>query len=448
MRWRDPPRWLFPLAATLAVLALQALLWTSYYQFAPKQLVGDEARYLELARAIWHGQTLPPSTYLWPPLQQHLLAWLIAPVDGALWLAQAVQMAMLGVAAVCLRQIWLRLDPTPMAANLAMVLFLTCPALMAFGLYLWPEPVHLLCLLMALWLLLARGGKVWAAVLAGAAIGLALLSKSLLSGFWPVLLLLLLRWPLRQTPWRSVLGFLLALAVVAGPATVQGWLATGKPLIADSGEFNLEVGLQDHYRSDYIHDRTGDLLNAYLAAGADPVARAAAARERIAGRVADQGMLALAEQRLGVQYFRLFNYKRTLASQLPGPACAGYVGAYTLPANWIHAVSWSTKLQYLLLLIAAGFGVALWRRATMAMAVVGLFFGYQLLLFLGLHVQARFLLPMLPFLCGLAASGLVQLGRVTVVSIPPWRYALASLLAALLMVLALGGPWLDRSCAA
>lgn len=441
-RW---PRWLFFAAVALAALALQALLWASYYRFAPKRLVGDEVRYRDLAMAIWQGHA-PPADFLWPPLQGHLLAWLVGPLDGALWLAQAVQMAMLLLAALALRQIWRRVDPTPWAADVAMALFLTCPALMAFGLYLWPEPVHLLCLLGGLWLLVAHADNKWAALLAGVAVGVALLSKSLLAGFWPVLLLFFLRRPLRPHLKTAAL-FLLALAVVAGPATVRGWLATGKPLVADSGVFNLEVGLQDRWRSDYIEDGTGHLLRNYLDAGDTPRERIVAAQQRIDALVAPRGWRAVLAERVGVQYFRLFNVKRTLASQLPGPGCAGYLNAYTLPANWIHAVSWSTKLQYLLLLVAAGFGLALWRRANLPVLVVGLFLAYQLALFLGLHVQARFLVPMLPFLCGLAASGVVAVANARWQPVPAWRYVVASLLVAVLLVLALGGPWLDRSCA-
>lgn len=445
MRYARWPRWLFFAAVALAALALQALLWASYYQFAPKRLVGDEVRYRELAMAIWQERA-PPSDFLWPPLQEHLLAWLIGPLDGALWAAQVAQMAMLLLAALALRQIWRRIDPTPMAADVAMALFLTCPALMAFGMYLWPEPVHLLCLLGGLWLLVAHADRKWAVVLAGAAIGLALLSKSLLSGFWPVLLLFFLRRPLRLNLKMAAL-FLVALAVVAGPATVRGWLATGKPLIADSGVFNLEVGLQDHWRSDYIDDHTGQLLRGYLDAGETPRERIAAAEQRIDALVAPRGWRAVLGERLGVQYFRLFNVKRTLASQLPGPGCAGYLNAYTLPANWIHAVSWSTKLGYLLLLVAAGFGLALWRRVNLPTLVVGLFFVYQLILFLVLHVQARFLVPMLPFLCGLAGSGVVAVVNARWQPVPAWRYVAASLVIAVLLVLALGGAWLDHGCA-
>lgn len=439
------PRWLFPIAATLAALALQALLWASYYAFAPKHLVGDEVRYRDVALAIWQGHA-PPADFIWPPLQTHLLAWLIGPLDGALWLAQGVQMLMLVAAGWALRQLWLRVDPTPGAANLALALFLTCPALMAFGLYLWPEPVHLLCLLGALWLLAAHAERRIGAVAAGAAIGCALLAKSLLAGFWPVLLLFFVRRPWRASPWRAALWFVAGVAVVAGPATVRGWLATGKPLVADSGEFNLMVGLQDTYRSDYIRDHTGDFMRDYLAAGTTPRARNAWANERVDALVAAHGLPRLVEQRAGIQYFRLFSMKRTLASQLPGPACKGYLGAYVLPANWIRAVSWSTKLQYLLLLVAAGFGLALWRRNNAATWVIVLFFGYQLALYLGLHVKARFLLPMLPFLCGLAASGMLRLAGSRVERIATWRYVVASGLVALLLVLALGGPWIDRSC--
>jgi hypothetical protein len=440
------PRWLPHLVAACAALVVQALLWASYYGFAPKQLVGDELYYRNAALAIWQGHA-PPPDFIWPPLQGWLLAPLIGPLHGALWLAQVVQMAMLALSAWLLRLIWLRLDPRPWAADLAAWLLATSPAIMAFGLYLWPEPVHMLLLLGALWLLVEHAHSRVASAVSGAAVGLALLAKSLLSGFWPLFLLLFVRRPWRHSLGASALAFVVALLAVTGPATLAGWRATGKPLIADSSLFNLDVGLRDRYRSDYIDDRTGAALRDYLDAGTTPVERNEVAESRIGNYVHEHGIVPLLADRLGVQYFRLFSAKRTLVSQLPGPACAGYIGAYTVPAHWTLALRWLTEAHYALLLVAAAVGLALWRRGGMLAWLLALFFAYQLALYLGLHVKARFLLPMLPFLCGLAGSGWVDLRDGTIAATPVHRRVGALLVAVLLLALAFAGPWLDRSCA-
>jgi hypothetical protein len=82
-------------------------------------------------------------------------------------------------------------------------------------------------------------------------------------------------------------------------------------------------------------------------------------------------------------------------------------------------------------------------------AVVALFLAYQLLLFLLIHVKARFLLPMLPFLCGFGGSFLVACVRRQPsprLRFTPPRLVAGALLALLLLFLAFGGPLLDRSC--
>ncbi len=444
-------RWLVHGLGACAALGVQALLWSASYAFGPRQPVGDENRYLHEAMSVWHGHP-PPTDFIWPPLQKWFLAPLVGPLDGRLWLAQIVQTLLLVACALLLRQIWRHLDPRPLAADIAAWLMLASPALMAFGFYLWPEPLHLFLLLSALYLLICHRESPVAAIGAGAAVALALLSKSLLSGFWPVLIVLLLRWPLRQTRWRPVAAFVVAVLVITGPSLWRGWQATGKPLIADSSTYNLYVGINDTWRSDYIRDRGGEYMRQYLDTGATPRARNAAFARRVEARIAQQGLVATAVQRLQVQYFRLFNAKRTVLSQLPGPACAGYLGAYIVPGHWAEAVQFLTRAQYLLLLVLAAFGIALWRRGSAPVWVIVLFFGYQLALFSGLHVKARFLLPMLPFLSGFAASALVSLIAPTMAGAPSplsaarWRLVAGALLACLLLFLACAGPWLDASC--
>jgi hypothetical protein len=106
-----------------------------------------------------------------------------------------------------------------------------------------------------------------ALALAGAAVGLAILTKSLLGPFWP--LFALLWWQRAQAPrersptdgpglwaqarawvrsggapaWQRSAVFALAITVVVAPMLIYGWRSTGAPLIADSSGFNLAGGL-------------------------------------------------------------------------------------------------------------------------------------------------------------------------------------------------------------
>lgn len=434
-----------------AALGVQVLLWAASYGFAPRRPVGDEGRYLHEALAVWQGHA-PAADFIWPPLQKWFLAPLVGPLDGSLWFAQLVQTLLLVLCALLLRQIWRQLDPRPLAGDIAAWLMLTSPALMAFGFYLWPEPLHLFLLLAGLWLLVCHGRFLPAAALAGAAVGLALLSKSLLAGFWPLLILPLLRWPPGQSHWRAIAAFAIVLLAVTGPFLWRGWQATGKPLVADSSVYNLYVGINDTWRSDYIHDKGGQYMRQYLDAGTTPRQRNQAFGQRVDAELQARGLVTVLGERLGVQYFRLLNAKRTVLSQLPGPACAGYLGAYTLPTHWVGAIQLLTRAQYLLVLALAAFGLGLWARSSRLLWLIVLFFGYQGALYLGLHVKARFLLPMLPFMSGFAASALVSV-LPAAAGAPPsplasnrWRVLTAVLLAALLVFFACAGPLIDASC--
>lgn len=82
-----------------------------------------------------------------------------------------------------------------------------------------------------------------------------------------------------------------------------------------------------------------------------------------------------------------------------------------------------------------------------------LFAAYQLALMLPLHVKARFLFPLLPLLCGLAASWLASLARRAAaataagpIALTPLRLGLGAALAALALALAWLGPVLDGTC--
>lgn len=441
--------------AFLALFVLsQVLLWLACYGHGAKSLIGDEQAYQNTALAILAGGPWMPSS-IWPPLQPLLLAALYALFGPHLLVAQIAQTLLLIGCAALLRGLWRDLGGSVAAANWGAALFLLSPQIAGFAQWLWPEIPHLFLLLAAL-RLLAAARRVpahgWiAAAIAGICVGLALLAKSLLAAFWPVLLLMFVQRARPRLAWRSALGYVLALGVITAPALLHGWRSYGTPMIADSSIYNLWIGLTDRARSDYVADMGGVELPAFLASGATPQERNAAYLQNVKAYVAEHGLASVALAQLERQYFRLFSAKTLLVSQLPGPACAGHLSVYHSPPWLTRTLVLVNDASHALILVGAAFGLACWRRRIhMLHIVVALLLGYQLALFGLIHVKARFLLPMLPFLCALCGEVLARMlaprrdEGALALSLP--RLGLGTLLAALLLVLAFAGPVLDGLC--
>jgi hypothetical protein len=159
----------------------------------------------------------------------------------------------------------------------------------------------------------------------------------------------------------------------------------------------------------------------------------------------------VAADQLGRQYFRLFSAKTPLVSQLPGPPCSGHLSAYDVAPPLARGLRLANDLFQALLLAAAAFGIAGWRRRPDRWLLLITAFGaYQLALFALIHVKARFLLPMLPFLCGFAASFACarreRAAAEATIALTPVRLAVGAVLALLLLFLAFAGPLLDGLC--
>jgi 4-amino-4-deoxy-L-arabinose transferase-like glycosyltransferase len=441
-------------AAFVALFAVsQALLWSAWYAWGAKRLIGDENAYHDFALAILAGGAWMPST-IWPPLQPLLLAAVYALAGVHVLAVQLVQTALFVLCGALLRDLWRRLGGSVAAANTAAALFLLNPSTAAYSHWLWPEIPHL-TLLLAAFCLLARAASGLRAFAAGACVGLAILAKSLLSAFWPAFLIVFLRRERPWLAWRPAALFVVGLGLVTAPALWHGWREYGRPMIADSSVYNLWVGLTDRWRSDYVLDMGGATLPAFLDSGATPQERNAVYLGKIRALLAERGVAALAADQLGRQYFRLFSAKTPLLSQLPGPACAGHLSVYRTPPWLTRTLALASDAFHALILAAAAFGLAGWRRRPDRLALVAaLFVAYQLALFALIHVKARFLLPLLPFLCGFAGSFLAALRaracaqRFEAVALTPPRLVLGAALACLLLFFAFAGPALDRLCAA
>jgi hypothetical protein len=446
-------RWTAASALVIALfVASQALIWLAYYYGGgAKRLIGDEESYQAFALAILGGGPWMPST-IWPPLQSLFLAAIYATFGLHVLAAQLVQTLLFLGCAWLLRGIWRDLGGGVRAANTAAALFLVDPANAAYAQWLWPEVPHLFLVLLVFRLLLARPQSRLAAAAAGACTGLALLAKSLLSAFWPLFLAAFVQ---RERPRLRVVpavAFVAALGIVTAPALVHGWREYGRPMIADSSVYNLWIGLTDRWRSDYVEDMGGATLPEFLASGDTPAERNAVYRGKALALVRERGFLTVIGDQLGRQYFRLFSAKTPLVSQLPGPACAGHLSVYATPDWLTRTLTIWNDAFHALILAAAAFGLACWRRRPDApLVLVALYVAYQLALMLIIHVKARFLFPMMPLLCGFAGSFLAaSFARDEVrdaIALTPRRLAIGAALAALLRFLAFAGPALDHLCA-
>ena len=433
-------------------LVVNALLFWMYFQGHAKTLIGDEAMYDAVALAQLQGQIISLN-YIWPPGQKWFLMVLHALTGPGRIGILIVQTGLLALCGWLLYRLWLLLDNRT-AAHWACALFLLNPGVLAYGHWLWPEVPHLTCFLGALLLLADRERSAWPrALAAGALIGAALLFKSLLAAFWPFMVLLfLVRWKGRrpEIAWMATAAFVIGLFVITAPSLLQGWRETGRPMIADSSIYNLYVGLIDKSRTDYIDEWGMTTLTPFLESGSTPQERNAVYVNKVDASVTARGFFVTVGEQFGRQYFRLFNAKSLLVSQLPGPACDGYLGAYA-ESSLAAPLDWVTRALHGLLLTLAAIGIATWRRWRDPLVIgIVLFFGYQLALYLGLHVMQRYLFPFLPFLCGFAGSALAAwtLRRAEVecaLTFTRWRLMLAAILAMLLLGLAYLGPMLDGS---
>ena len=440
------------LAVAGALLILQqVLLWWLYYHYGAKQLVGDETRYWSLAHEILGGAAWHPSD-TWPPAQPLFIALTLLVGGDSLLPVQIVQTLLFFGCGLLVFVVWRRISGNPLAAGIAAALFVLAPSNAAYAQYLWPEVPHLFLVLAAFALLLQVPVRTPAALAAGVAVGVALLFKSLLAAFWPLLLAcFVVSWrPLRMN-LHTAAAFVLALAVTVAPALVAGHRNSGHWRIADSSAINLLIGLRVPDRNDYIAWPGSNLFQEYIASGADSDQRNAWAWSEIGAEVEETPLPALVWRQLAKQYFRLFESKTLLVGQLPGPACAGYLGAYPDVPGWLALiVRWSSHLFHALILAGFAFGLCMqrsWRRLGLWL-LLG-FLGYQLAIYLGLLAIARYLLPMMPVMCGFAGDAYARLAGADAgdgASFTRLRLLAGSLLAALLLFLAFAAPWIDGYC--
>jgi len=269
----------------------------------------------------------------------------------------------------------------------------------AFTHYLWPEILHLFLFVALLWILALRADRPAWCVVAGVVLGLALLSKSLLLPFLPVVVVTAV-WgrPPRQAIGAAML-VLGAAAVTVAPTAMANLRRTGAPAIANSATFNLWVGLNDVGRESFRHDVVWPEYQRWVASAEHHAARDRILRSKIRELLRERGLPAVIRSQMDKQYFRLFEAGCYLTDQLPGGAAqevagAGYLGVEPGLGRMVGA---ATVASIVMLYVASITGMTLggcrgnrWVRALV------LFIGYNLLLFFWLHVKTRYRVQMLP----------------------------------------------------
>ena len=426
--------------ALVAAVVHGALLWL-YWAPAAKLPWGDEHSYIASAARLLTGARDWMPEPLWPPLYPRFVAGASAAAGGSVLGVQLLQTLMLAVTAVVLADLTRRVSGSAKAAIVAGGLAATYPPLVAYAHFLWPEVLHLFLFISLLWILVARWNRLaWLAV-AGLLLGLALLTKSLLAPFAPILLGAgVLRRPASRIPLR-LLVVVAATVVTVAPTAAARHRETGRWMIADSSAFNLWVGLNDEGARNFENDIVWLSYLEWRDSSPDFAERNRILWRRIGDELRRRPVVETLRRQLGRQYFRLLDDDSYLTNQLPGGVAVrrwqeGYVEAPRAAAAAVRWLSWS---MYAALLVSAPIGWVLWRQRERRWAWVLLSFAaYNLGLFFWLHATTRYRVQLLPILfigAGCAVAWWAA-GR------PPrerWRTVAAVLIAGVLLVFAFGG---------
>ncbi len=408
----------------------------------PRVLWGDEKTYLSSAVAVLQGDPSWWPAPLWPPLYPQFLAGVLAVSGHNPVGITIVQTVLLFIVAAIFGDLVRRWTGARVAGISAFLMMAGFPPLAAFSRFLWPEVLHLVLVVAAVWVLVVRReSPLWLA-LAGVSLGLALLTKSILGPFVPVLLGAAF---IGDRGPRRVLRLVVcvaAIAVVIGPVMGLQYRRVGLPVIADSSAFNLWVGLNDRGMKSFEDSFVAEAYAEYLAWEGTFSDRNARAYRQSLALIRERGLGQVLKVQFRRQYVRLFDKDCYLTEQIPGGAAvaqgSGFVSLGPRVSAGIRSVSYGT---YALLLLTAPLGFLVWPFAQRRWPrVLLLFFLYNLALFLVLHVKSRYRIQFLPvfFLGSSAAIAWFEAGFAGRVSLRPVirRVAVAGVLSAILLWLA------------
>jgi len=373
-----------------------------------RKLWGDENAYFSSALAVLQGDPSWWPVPLWPPLYPRFLAGIFVVFDHRTDGVALVQTLLLIIAAAIFGDLVARWTGRRIAGVAAFLMMAGFPPLAAYGHFLWPEVLHLVLVMMVLWVLVVRRDSFPWLLLGGAVLGLALLTKSLLGPFLPVLLGGAFWGDRGRWRWVRPAVFVAAMGVVIGPVIALQQRRIGIPVIADSSAFNLWVGLNDRGVKSFEDSIVASEYRSYCNQGDSFAERNAKLISRSRNLVRERGLGPVLMAQVRRQYFRLFDKDCYLTEQLPGGAGSregtGYSAMGQKTAAVVRLVSYGS---YAFLLLTAPLGFLVWQWPRWRWPRVFLvFLLYNLGLFLVLHVKSRYRIQLLPVFF-LGSSGAV-----------------------------------------
>ncbi len=373
----------------------------------PRGLWGDERTYIKSALAVLQGDPSWWPVPLWPPLYSRFLAGVLAISGNHQVAIIVVQTVLLFIAAAIFGDLVRRWTGAETAGMVAFLLMAGFPPLAAYSHFLWPEVLHLFLALAAVWILVVRRDSPLWLFLAGIALGLALLTKSLLGPCVPVLLAATFfgdHGPRRLFRLGIVVG---AIVAIVGPVMGLQYRRIGVPVIADSSAFNVWVGLNDRGAKSFDEPVVWKAYREFWDGEGTFAERNARMREKSRQLVQERGLGSVLKAQFRRQYFRLFDKDSYLTEQIPGGSAAEQgLGYASLGPRLSATVRVASYGAYALLLLTAPLGFLVWPFAERRWPrVLLLFFVYNLALFLVLHVKSRYRIQLLPvFFLGSSAA--------------------------------------------
>lgn len=398
---------LWRIGVCLGIATQLGLLWLYYFP-EPKQLVGDEGYYYNLAKALAGSGAIDHHPF-WPPLYGEVVGGLFKVFGEARLPVLFFQILLWGLTGWMLRQVTYLQTKQLFLANCVGLLYLAHPELIAFSHYFWPETLHLFWMVFALWVWIRWNNRPAAAVLCGLAIASALLSKLLLLPFLPLCFIAMLainakagRYFLKPLAITTV-----TLAIFLLPTMHANYQTHGQWMIADSSLFNLWVGFNDHSAADYRDDLAGKAFQDWERSGESWQQKKQVHRQKFAELLKQNGLVNEFLDQFPRQYRRVSDPQTFFLTQLPEGPRQGYRGNRHFGHSLL--VVWSYFVHGLVLFLATlGAFFVVWRKPSWWWLIGG-FLSYNVALFWLVHVKTRFMVQLFPALFPLAALGCLGL---------------------------------------
>lgn len=388
----------------IASVVIELLLFYFYYFPETKVLMGDEVNYYNRAMTIISGDDWHTNP-LWPPLQSVLIALFVAVFGESLLPLQIFQYGLLLLAAWLVRDITFRETKSIKAAQLSLAVMILYPSWLAYSHYLWPEVIHVTLFVSMIWIVNYKFNSLSWMMLFGVLLAMALMFKSLLILFVPVLYWPLLKAFLQKRLSQSsfLLNFIASLmmaVLLMVPATHKAHQMTGGWMVANSSMFNLWFGLNDDVRQNFSHDIGGPIYRSYMSAADDYQQRNEVVKDKALEKIKNEGLITTISSQLKKQYFRLFDHQSFFSQQFQGSKKENYINKYHHGHDdvLVSVVLIYNSVFYFFIMLGLCFGLfSLCKTSAVAQQFL-LFVCYVLGLFILLHTKPRFRIPLMPMM--------------------------------------------------